>query len=281
MLNGPSWIEPSARTGPLVYVSDQYEKTVFIYSYPRGKLVGTLSGFGQPDGECADSAGNVWITDGLASKIIEYAHGSTSVKATLSDASNSPYACAVDPVSGALAVVNFAHNPVPGSLSVYRKARGAPQVYTDGSLDVPFFDAYDSSGNLYVDGITGFYSPQFALVRFRNKAFTNIELDHGVTAPGGVVVVGRRVNVGDAFRYTHAVYGFSVGGTKGRLIGTTHLDGTNVVEEFDIDGSSLVATNIDQTVGSVMVFHYPKGGAPERTFGTRTLEGPVGLVISR
>lgn len=275
-----SWMEPAAKSGSLIYVSDQYLRTVFIFSYPKLKLVGSLTGFEQPDGECVDSHGNVWITDLLAEQLIEYAHGSDTPKATLSDPNNQPYACAVDPKNGDLAVVNFARNPISGSISIYKNAAGTPKIFTDDSLALPFFDAYDSRGKLYVDGIRGFYYPYFALVSFADGKFTNITLKQTIDAPGDIVVVGTRVNVGDSFRYTHAVYGFTVKGIKGRLIGVTHLEGTNVVEEFDIVGTKLIATNTNQTVGSGMVFDYPKGGAAQHVFGKGTLEAPVGLAVS-
>ncbi len=165
--------DATAEGGTLVYVSNSYENRVYFYSYPKLKLAGTLAGFDQPEGECVNAAGDVWIADSLASQIVEYGHGSTTPKATLADTGYFPYACAVDPQTGDLAVVNEAANPVPGSLSIYRKARGTPKVYTDDSLSIPFFDAYDAKGNLYVDGIRGFYYPYFALARFRHETFTN------------------------------------------------------------------------------------------------------------
>lgn len=276
-----SWVDRTAKTGALVYISDQYEKRVFVYSYPALKLEGTLSGFGQPDGECVDAAGDVWITDLLAREVIEYAHGESKPKAMLSDGGNSPYACSVDPENGDLAVVNFAANPAPGSLSIFKKAQGTPQVYTDDSLAIPFFDAYDARGNLFIDGISAFYSPVFRLVRFAHKTFTTIALNQTIVAPGDVVVVGSRVNIGDSFRYTHAIYGFRVKGSTGRLIGVTHLFRSDTIEEFDVTGTSLVVTNLRQLVGSAMVFRYPNGGRPQQIFGKGTLEGPVGLVISK
>jgi hypothetical protein len=278
---GGSWIDPAAKSGSLTYVSDQYEKTVFVYSYPKLKLVGSLTGFQQPDGECVDAGGDVWIADYLASQLVEYAHGSDTPKTTLSDPGNTPYACAIDPKSGDLAAVNFGQGYNPGSISIYKNAAGSPKVYVDDSLAVPFFDAYDSRGKLYVDGILGPYSPNFTLASFAGGAFTTINLNQAIDSPGDVVVVGSRVNVADSFRYTHSVYGFAVKGSQGRLIGTTHLGGTNVVEEFAVVGNALVAANVDQTIGSAMVFNYPKGGAAKRVFGKGTLEAPIGLVISR
>jgi hypothetical protein len=45
---------PEARTDKLVYVSDNVGKVVYVLSYPQGKLIGTLSGFGSPVGLCGD-----------------------------------------------------------------------------------------------------------------------------------------------------------------------------------------------------------------------------------
>jgi hypothetical protein len=241
-----------------------------------------LTGFDQPEGECVDAAGDVWVTNNLAAQIVEFAHGSTTPKATLDDPSSAPYACAIDPSSGDLAVVNFAQNPVPGSISVYKNAMGTPKVYTDDSLSIPFFDAYDAKGTLYVDGIRGFYYPGFALVSFHKSAFANIELNHSVVAPGALEVNGSRLNVGDGSRAAQSIYGFKVKGLRGRLVGTTSVDGTTVVQEFAVVGKRLILANVNQKQGSGMVFSYPNGGQPERTFGTKQLEvGPIGVVVSQ
>lgn len=277
----PPKLTATARAA-LVYISNSYENSVYVYSYPKLKLVETLTGLNQPEGECVDATGDVWVTEFMSSQIVEFGHGATTPKATLSDPNNFPYACAVDPHSGDLAAVNFAHNPVAGGLSIYTRAKGAPHVYTDNSLYIPFFDAYDAKGTLYLDGFRGFYYPYFALVSFRNGTFTNIELNHTVIAPGALAVVGSRVEVGDAWRYAHSVYGFTVKGLKGRLVGTTTLLGTDVVQEFAVVGTSLIAANVDQKQGSGMVFSYPKGGSPKRIFGAKQLQvGPIGVVVSR
>jgi hypothetical protein len=54
---------PEAKRNELLYVSDYSSpyrsNDVLVYSYPQGKLVGKLTGFTEPAGECVDSAGNV------------------------------------------------------------------------------------------------------------------------------------------------------------------------------------------------------------------------------
>jgi len=58
---GKSWMLPEAKADDLLYISNVY--TVTVYSYPKGKHVGTLKGFYEPFGECSDSAGNVFIAN--------------------------------------------------------------------------------------------------------------------------------------------------------------------------------------------------------------------------
>jgi hypothetical protein len=69
-----------AKSDDLLYISDV--DTVTVYSYPKGKHVGTLKGFYRPLGECVDNAGNVFIADGRDS-ILEYAHGGKKLIQTL------------------------------------------------------------------------------------------------------------------------------------------------------------------------------------------------------
>lgn len=70
-----SRMAPDAKTNDLLYVSDVGTNDVYVYSYPKLKLEGTLTGFATPDGECVDMAGNVFITNFGTQQIFEYAHG--------------------------------------------------------------------------------------------------------------------------------------------------------------------------------------------------------------
>src|SRR5579863_7916707 len=54
-----SWMDPNASEQNLLYVSDMAEN-VYVFAYPRGELVGTLTGLIAPLGECADSSGDVF-----------------------------------------------------------------------------------------------------------------------------------------------------------------------------------------------------------------------------
>src|SRR5579863_10312478 len=107
---GKSWMLPEAKSSDLLYVAaspDGPNGSAYVYTYPQGRLVGTLTGFGVPRGECADSAGDVFIVaytnqSMSSSTIYEYAHGGTKPIAALSDP-DVAVGCAVDPTTGDLA----------------------------------------------------------------------------------------------------------------------------------------------------------------------------------
>ena len=119
-----SWMLPEAKGDELVYLAGQQGDT-YVYSYPSGKLVGTLSGLGGGQYECVDRVGDVFIT--TPTGIYEYAHGGTQPINFLPLAHSS--GCAIDPVTGNLAVV-----AIGPTIYVYANAQGNPTAYTDGEL---------------------------------------------------------------------------------------------------------------------------------------------------
>jgi hypothetical protein len=100
---------PVAKSEDLLYISNVY--TVTVYSYPRGRHVGTLKGFYGPERECSDAAGDVFIADG--NNVLEYAHGGTKPIESFSLAGYASQSCAVDPATG-----NLPLHGMPGSPAV-------------------------------------------------------------------------------------------------------------------------------------------------------------------
>ena len=139
-----SWMLPEAKNHDLLYVSKL--KKIIIYSYPSAKVVGNLTGFVDASGLCSDHRGDVWVTDYQRSEISEYTHAGTRPIAHLRDEYD-PIGCAVDPVSGDLAVANYTDN-----FSVYPHGSGNPTVYTAPDFLFMQFCSYDGSRNLFVDG---------------------------------------------------------------------------------------------------------------------------------
>jgi hypothetical protein len=78
---------------------------VYVFSYPDGKLVQTLTGLQNPNGECVDPSGDIYITQSTGD-IVEYAHGGGSPINTFY-AAYATYGCAVDPTTGNLAAATY------------------------------------------------------------------------------------------------------------------------------------------------------------------------------
>ena len=49
------------KKGALMYAGDWATNDVFVYDYPSGKQVGTLTGFDAPYGMCVDKKGDIYI----------------------------------------------------------------------------------------------------------------------------------------------------------------------------------------------------------------------------
>lgn len=274
-----SWMDPQARTTSLLYVSSVLTGDVYVYSYSTQKLLGTLTGFTQPYGLCADKSANVWIVNDGASQIVEYAHGGTSPIATLTDTGEYPEGCSVDPTTGNLAVTNFYSTSGAGSVSIYAGARGNPQVYSDPSMVNYRFCGYDSNGNLFVDGVNASSSFVLAELPKGSGSFTNIDFTQKIEWPGGVQWDGKFVAVGDTD--TGTIYRTNAAGT---VKGSTQLTGSNYVNQFWIVASSrkkhkaasVVAPSQDG--GVLGIYKYPAGGSPTTTI---SVSEPFGATVSK
>jgi len=153
------WMARGLKNTALLYVTNQ-NGLVNVYSYAQGTLVGVLTPFSQPEGECADFSGNVYITDSEDDNITEYAHGSSSPTRVIAETTDHPIDCAVASNDGNLAVANFnlnssRYNVPPGSIAVYPHGTGKPTIYEALSTDEFQFDAYDNNGDLFA--ISRFY----------------------------------------------------------------------------------------------------------------------------
>ena len=141
------WMDSIAKKVDLLYISDGNGE-VTVYTYWQKTLVGELTGFTQPTGECVDKTGDVFIADYGAQKVIEYAHAGKKPIATIDDSPYAPYACSVDLATGALAVANEAGGSSQGNIAVYANAKATPKLYS--VKNIPNFQAcaFDNGGNL-------------------------------------------------------------------------------------------------------------------------------------
>jgi len=273
-----SWIAPEATGQDLLYISDN--DSVAIYSYPQGKLEGTLKGgFYLATGECVDKSGDVFVVNVGNAKIFEYAHGGTKRLATLDSPTSDPVGCAVDPISGNLAVASEGFGS-SATVSVFKNARGKPTLYEDKDFYQFYFCGYDDEGNLFVDGLSAAGSGHFALAELPQgqSNLSDIAVDQYVRFPGGVQWDGKYLAIGDQF---DDVYEFSINAGKGSIAGTTELGSrARYVKQFWIQGGTIIAPNVyieGQARSNVLIYNYPAGGKATQkiTDGIKDAQGAV------
>lgn len=271
-----SWMSPLAKSaGQLVYVSSQATNEVYAYTYPGGKLVGTLAGFARLLGLCSDTKGDVFVVDAGASEIVKYAHGGTAAIASLSDPSQFPYDCAVDPKTGDLAVGNYVTlasngNEEPGDVAIYKRAQGMPNFYTMPVLSHPeggpqaTYCGYDDKGNLFVDGIEQVVTPSGGTTEapFLDELsagqtkFVRIKVDKpfggsGIQWDGKYLAVGDPIYLG---REESAVDRISISGTTGKVVQTWVVLGVGYLSQFAVTGNEFIAA--DNQNGTVGFYQY-------------------------
>jgi hypothetical protein len=268
---------PVAKNQDLLYVAGP-PSNVYVYTYPRFRLVGTLTGFNNPTHPCSDKNGNVWIPNFDGADIVEYAHGGVNPVATLSDPNISPQNCSVDPTTGNLAVTGYGPpSATTGSIAIYAGAEGiGKEIPVDFS--VTSFCSYDAKGNLFVDGFGFSEEPPFVfgVVPAGRKSFKTITLKSPPYQPFNVQWDGKYVAIGDAA----SIDRYRIHGLKVVEVGSRHLSVIHMIGGFWIQGPKVAVTNMfgQGTYPSALLYDYPAGGDPIETISG--VDGTNGLTVS-
>jgi hypothetical protein len=271
-------------SGELLYVGEQNESgEVLVFSYPKGNLVQTLTGFGAPTWFlCSDSSGDIFVptTNGeSAGYVYEFAHGGSQPIETLTDPGPGyAQSCSVDPTTGNLAVANGSN------VAVYPNAQGTPIVYE--ASDVGASDcAYDDSGDLFVDGHT--YDTKIAELPAGGSGFSDIALskaigtDHLQWWNKRLVIYGGTYGPHGSGRIFQARISGSNALVSGRVLlyGKSKHRGVTLVE-FALAGSTIIMAN-GPGDSLASLWHYPKGGKPYKVIDLRPDDYDFyGVVIS-
>jgi hypothetical protein len=278
-----SWMSPEAKNENLLYVSNLGNSTVSVYSVSGRRLVGMLTGLGDPYGLCTDTHGDVWIVLWGPSKVVEFAHGGTQILKSLDDPHGNPYDCSVDPTTGNLAVTNwnFGGYWYQGNVAVYAHASGIPHLYNGEYFWYFYGCAYDDRGNLYADGIDAYLNGTFVVgvLPKGGTSFSDLYLRPGFnpTVLAGVGWDGTHLLVGDG----QAVWEYRVTGVHAKAVGYTPLNPWRTVSQFWVSARnprSIVASNYGDP-GFVHYWSFPSGGQASRRI-TDALDAPYGLTVS-
>jgi hypothetical protein len=282
--HGESWMLSEAKTKDLLYVTEFGIGDVNVFSYPQGSLVGTLTGFIHPLEDCTDRAGDVFITNDYSENIFEYAHGGTSPIATFTDPPYTPFDCSVDPITGNLAVTQYAPpGSGRGNLAIYSVSSGRLTEYKDPSILTYIYCGYDKAGNLFVDGDDANNHFAFAELPAGNRTFENIKLDRGIGSLGAIQWDGKHLAAAATGR--DVIYQLNISGGRGSEVGVTRVHHVNhELRGFWIQGATVIVANVKQQNGwpfrgTVLFYNYPLGGEPTETLSG--LDGPGGVTVSR
>lgn len=257
--------------GDLLYISVG-GSAVYVYTYPEGRLLGSLGSFDGADGMCSNAAGDVFIGDYFGGEVIEYPHGGTQPIATL-NSTTFVEDCSVNPKNSELAVTTTSSEVV---VFPYSKKYGwrFGKTYSDPGIGTEYC-SYDPNGDLFVDG-TG-QDGSFVLTELPHgrSAFINIAVDQGIQAPGGVMWDGEHVAIGDADASPLVIYQFDVSGSTGTYVGSLTLDESSRTRQFWLQGSRVIAP--ESGSGGIGFWRYPQGGDPVKSISGET---PAAITVS-
>lgn len=275
---GAHSVPPAGTYGDLLYVNAgcgiPQSSGICIYAFPSGKYMGWVEHYAgsQAIALCSDSGGNVYVTSILAggrgSAVLVYGHAGNGPTALLRDRNYLPNGCAVDPVSGDLAVANAAVGRAAGNVAIFQKASGKPKFYRAGGVSTYLFCGYGEKGDLFISGASKSGAVAVAKLAKGASEFVKVTFDKKLSVAGPIQWDGERMAFGYGDTRGELIYRTDVSGEKGTVVATTRLAPPDArhayVGPFWIAGKRIVATFKAPGRYPVAFWRYPEGGAPTK-----------------
>jgi hypothetical protein len=262
--------QATTSSGEIVYVSTK--RGIRMFAYPGWADLGTIKWRHENGGLiCADSSnGNVFAPEG--DDIYEYAHGGTTVigKLPLPEDYETYSECAVDPITGTLAVTaetSTSTQTIDAEL-VYPNGQGPPTIYVEPRMQYLQYPTYDGSSNLFVGGaVKGKTSFAMAELEKGGKQFRILQVagfEGGIKPEwdGHYIVVAV---TDDSCNFCTALYQLSFTGKAGTIVGSYLLEGSYSRTLYAVQGNEAFALlyherhKYNRGIG---VWNYPASGEP-------------------
>ena len=247
----------------LVYATSGTCGGICVFTYPKGTLKFKITVDGGAEGDCSDSAGNVFVTNN--SQILEYAHGGTTPIATLTLPGINANSCAVDTATENLAVCGFGGNS-GGNVAVYLNATGKPTVY-DSNLGA-MYCGYDNHGNLFVSGLLN-GSSALSELPHGSSTFVPITLNGNPGGPGQVQWDGTYITLENLDNRNVSIARLRISGSAASVVSKTNLKNPNRAGQSWIVGNGVVLPYATKgaSTNKIGTWRYPKNGKAVVKFG--------------
>jgi hypothetical protein len=285
-----SWMAKGAARSELLYVSGEATNAVYVYSYPKPTLVGTLTGFNAPAGECSAKNGDVYILNGGGNTVDVYAHGGTTPIETLDLPGYPGLSCSVDSKTGAFAVGTFYDDSCtecPGDIVIFPKGSSTPVTYQPtGIIAEPPGCAYDNHSNLFCDAYSD-KDYKFLLFELpkHSKNLVPISVSSSTLKSGPMQWDGEYLAIGSGAVGT--IYQIAVSGSTGTVEGTTTLSNTDWVWQSWITGAKngqqgtrIIAPTYLSSTAYAGYWNYPAGGTATKMISLPSYSQPDGVTLS-
>ena len=251
-----------------------------IYAFsPKGKVIAKIAGVS--GGLAGTKAGNFYVTNTSHNSILLYKSDYKTLLATLSDPNEFPVAVSYEETTGIVGVTNIVSTSNgPGTVSFYAEGKTTPcATVGNPTWARVYFDAFDSKGDLFVDGedTSGKTVVGEIAGGCKAKTITLLKAGNVIAFPGPVQVTkDDDIAVGDQ---GGAVYTYKppVQDSLGAPIATTPLTGASDVMAFAFGSSGKDLWTADVGLGAADEYPYPVGGSP--VFRITGLTGPDGIVV--
>ncbi|MGB6677392.1 MAG: hypothetical protein WBE44_11925 [Terriglobales bacterium] len=266
-----------------IFVSDAANNVVDIYN-TAGKQLAQLTGFSEPQGLATDSKGNLYVADTANSRIQVYAPPYTKTPKSYADSGQYPAGVSVT-IVGKVTYVGVTNiistSGGPGSVTIYKNGKAGAAI-SNSNFGRVYFDSFDASGNLYIDGenssgavVVG----EIAKATTTGKKIAVLKTKNSIEFPGGIEVTTKGlIAIDDQDAATVYSYKAPVKGSLGNPAHTTPVTGSSDAVTFAFTSTNADLWTADAGNEDSAEFAYPKGGSALHSIPVTGGE-PIGVAI--
>jgi hypothetical protein len=262
-----------------IVVSDAENDVIDILN-EACKVVGQIPGFSEPQGIAVDKDDAIYVADTGNSDVVIYAKPYNGKPKNLNDSGQYPAGVAVDNDLNVAAANIISTAGGPGSITFFDKNGKRGKTIANSSFARVYFDAFDKSGNLFLDGETPSGDAVIGEIigGAIGKSITILTTGNSFEFPGGIEVnENNQPVIDDQVGSALCTYDQPKKGSLGNPVFTTPLKATDPVT-FALTSTDADLWAADAGAVGVAEYLYPKGGSPAKSCMPQGSQ-PTGIAI--